>query len=133
MSIYKTFTTDQELENRGIVLDFGGDEWVRVARAGNGNKKFVKLLEQLMKPHRRALQLGTMDDNKANEIMHRVFAEAVILDWHITGSDGVAIPFNPENAIKVFADLPEFFAHVKREAENLANFRRDELDREKGN
>jgi hypothetical protein len=133
MSVYKTFTTDAELENRGVVLDFGSGEWVRVARAGNGNKKFAKLLEELMKPHRRAMTLGTMDDKKANEIMHRVFAEAVILDWRITGEDGKEIPFNVENALKVFADLPEFFADIKRESENRANFRREEQEKEKGN
>jgi len=133
MGIYKAFTVDEELENRGVVLDFGDGEWVRVSRAGNGNKKFQKLLEHLIKPHRRAMSLGTMDDKKANEIMHEVFAKAVVMEWHITGEDGKEIPFSVENALKVFADLPEFFSTIKAEAENRANFRREELDKEKGN
>lgn len=124
MGIYKAFTTDAELEVRGIVLDFGDGEWVRIARAGGGNKKFIKLFEALMKPYRRAFELGTMDDKKAAAILHEAFAKAIILEWHITDENGEPIEFTVENAIKVFTDLPEFFGTIKQEAEQRQNFRR---------
>ena len=88
MGIYEKFSSDTELEKRGIVLDFGNGEWVRIARMGGGNKKFVQLFESLMKPYRRAFELGTMDDDKAAEIMHEAFAKAIVLEWNITGKDG---------------------------------------------
>lgn len=133
MSIYNSFNTDPELEKRGVILDFGNGEWVRIARAGGGNKKFIQLFESLMKPYRRAFELGTMDDEKAAKIMHEAFAKAIVLEWHITGPDGNEIEFNVENAIKVFQDLPEFFGTIKAEAENRANFRRKAQEEESKN
>ena len=133
MGIYKAFTTDQDLEVKGIVLDFGDGEWVRISRAGGGNKKFIKLFESLMKPYRRAFELGTMDDKKAAKILHEAFAKAIVLEWNITDEDGKPIEFTVENAIKVFEDLPEFFGTIKTEAENRQNFRRAALEEEAKN
>lgn len=133
MSIYKAFTTDDELERRGIKLDFGNGQWVRIARAGGNNKKFVQLFTSLMKPYARAFQLGTMDDKKAAEILHEAFARAIVLEWNITGEDDQPIELTVENAKKVFTDLPEFFGTIKVEAENMANFRRQALEEESKN
>lgn len=133
MGIYKAFDTDAELIQRGIVLDFGDGEWVRISRAGNGNKRFQQRFEALMKPHRRALELGTLDDAKATEVMHQVFAETIILEWNVTGPDGEKIEFTKENAMKLFKELPDFFMEIKRNAEDRANFRRQRLEDEKGN
>ena len=133
MSIYNSFTSDPEFEKRGIILDFGNGEWVRIARAGGANKKFIQLFEALMKPYRRAFELGTMDDEKAAKIMHEAFAKAIVLEWCIKGPDGKEIEFNAENAIKVFQDLPEFFATIKNEAENRANFKRKAQEEEAKN
>jgi ABC-type nitrate/sulfonate/bicarbonate transport system ATPase subunit len=133
MGIYDKFSSDVELESRGVVLDFGNGEWVRIARAGGGNKKFLRLFEQLIKPHRRSISLGSMDDKKAEEVMHTVFAKTVVLDWHITGEDGADIPFSVENVVKVFQDLPEFFGNIKVEAENRANFKREQQEEESKN
>lgn len=133
MSVYKTFQTDDELEKRGILLDFGNGEWVRVARMGGGNKKFIQLFEASMKPYRRAFELGTMDDDKAAEIMHECFAKAIVLDWNITGPDGEKIEFTLENAKRVFKELPEFFNTIRQEAEKRANFNRTALEEESKN
>lgn len=133
MSIYNSFTTDPELEKRGVVLDFGNGEWVRIARAGGSNKKFIQAFESLMKPYRRAFQLGTMDDKKAAEILHEAFAKAIVLEWHITDKDGKDIEFTVENAKKVFTDLPEFFGTIKTEAENMSNFKRQAQEEEAKN
>lgn len=133
MGIYEKFSSDTELEKRGIVLDFGNGEWVRIARMGGGNKKFVQLFESLMKPYRRAFELGTMDDDKAAEIMHEAFAKAIVLEWNITGKDGKPIEFNVENCKQLFEELPEFFATIKAEAENRANFNRKAQEEESGN
>lgn len=133
MSIYKTFSTDEELEGRGVVLDFGDGQWVRITRAGGSNKKFIKLLEAMMKPHRRAVQLELLSDDKATEIMHTVFAKAIILEWKISDEEGKDIPFTLENALRVFKDLPEFFMQIKTEAENRSNFKRQSQEAEAKN
>lgn len=133
MGVYSSFQTDDELEKRGIVLDFGNGEWVRIARMGGGNKKFIQLFEASMKPFRRAFELGTMDNEKAAEILHECFAKAIVLEWHITGPDGKEIEFNVENAKRVFKELPEFFATIRQEAEKRSNFNRQALEEESKN
>src|SRR3546814_8248505 len=63
-SPYELFGTDTKSEKDGIILDFG-EFWLRIARAGGANKKFGRVLDAKMQPHRRAMQSGTLDDDLA--------------------------------------------------------------------
>lgn len=138
MGLYEAYTTDQELEKGGVILDFG-DHRIRIARAGGANLRFARVFEALTKPHRRAIQNETLAEDKAKDIAHRAYAEAVVLGWdtpveedgkivykpYILGRNGEEIPFSKENVVRVFNDLPEFYLTIKAEAERISNFRRE--------
>src|SRR5690606_30785342 len=86
MSLYNTFETDKSLERDGIVLDYGFNSknqpiQIRIARAGGANTKFAKVLEQKMKPYKRAIANDTMDNKVAEKLMVEAYADAVILGW----------------------------------------------------
>lgn len=82
MSMYKQFQTDTNLEREGVDLNYG-EFIVRVARAGGGNKRFARVLEDKMKPVRRALQTETLDDTRSAALLHEAFAEGVVLKWSV--------------------------------------------------
>jgi len=83
MSMYSQFATDTNLERAGIDLDYG-EFRVRIARAGGSNKRYARVLETKMKPHRRALQAETLDPKRAERLLVESYAEGVILEWAVS-------------------------------------------------
>lgn len=129
MGIYDAFSTSAEVEKDGVILelavnDDGTTAWMRIARAGGGNERYAKAVEANLKPYRRQIQAGTLDKALAERLAHKIYAEAIVLEWGgILGRDGKKIPFSKAAVEKVFADLPELFADVRAAAEELALFR----------
>lgn len=143
MSLYEQFKTSTDLETEGVVLDYGSCR-IRVARAGGSNKKFSRVLENKMKPYRRQLQAGTLENDAALGVMREVFAEAIILGWEtkdengawvsgIEGPDGEVLPVTSANVIETFNNLPDLFLDLHEQASQMALFRQDELAAAAGN
>jgi len=134
MSMYKQFKTDEQLETDGIVVNYG-DFRVTLARAGGGNKRFAKSLEALTRQHQKAIQMQTLSNEVADEILKTVYAKTIVRNWEIKVDDtwvqGIEnpvqgqppLPFTEDNLLATFAKLPELFKDLKAQAENFALFR----------
>lgn len=135
MSFYNTFKTDADLEaGAGVDLDYGEAGTITIHRAGGDNKKFSKVLAAKMKPYRRQLQNGTMDDEVAERLMAEVYAEAVIIGWEgVKDEKGKTLPYSKENVVKLLTDLPELFKDIQDQASTIANFRKEEIEAEAKN
>ncbi|MAD98780.1 MAG: hypothetical protein Unbinned200contig1000_18 [Prokaryotic dsDNA virus sp.] len=142
MGMYDVFETDEDLETSGIWLDYG-DFRVKIASAGQGNKKYVKYAEKALKPVRKAMQAGALSNERSMSIMSDIYAKTIVLDWEtmkegelvkgIESRDGQIMPFNYENVRQVFIDLPNLFIDIQEQANSIANFRKAELEEESGN
>ena len=138
-NLYKQYRTDSNLETSGIFLNYGpnshGDPMrIRIARAGGANKAFSKALERITRPHRRAIQTGTLSNDLADSLMKEAFAETVVLGWeNIEGPEGEILDFTKENVIRVLDDLPDLYADLREQANNVALFREAILDDDLGN
>lgn len=142
MGMYDIFQTDEDLEVSGIWLDYG-DFRIKIASAGQGNKKYVRYAEKALKPVRRAMQAGALSNERSLSIMSDIFAKTIVIDWQvkvegnwktgIEGPDGEIVPFNYENVKKVFEDLPNLFIDIQEQANSIANFRKMELEEDSGN
>lgn len=142
MGMYNIFETDEDLENAGIWLDYG-DFRVKIASAGQGNKKYVKYAEKALKPIRRAMQAGAVSNERSMAIMSDIYAKTIVLDWQvksdngwkpgIEGRDGEVLPFNKEEVAKVFEALPNLFIDVQEQANAISNFRKAEIEEDSGN
>jgi hypothetical protein len=134
-SPYALFGTDQNMEKKGIVLDYGGFS-IRIARAGGSNKSFAKALELKLKPYRRAMQTDTMDEAVADKLMKEAYAEQVVLGWastaygegKIPGKDGQAVAFTKEACIQLFSDLPDLYADIREQAQRAVLFKSEETE-----
>ncbi|MDX9698647.1 MAG: hypothetical protein RBT55_03655 [Rhodocyclaceae bacterium] len=139
MSLYKLFKTDQNLETDGIFIEYGNASngapvRIKIARAGGSNKGFSKALEKATRPYRKAIQSGLLDNATADRLYKDVFADTVVLGWeNVEGPDGKALPFNRENVLKLFEDLPDLFADLREQASNVALFREEVLEADLGN
>lgn len=125
-STYAAYKTDESRETKGVILDLGDAGKYRIARAGGANQKFQKRLAAITKPYRRAIQTGNIDEKLADSLMAKVYAETVLLSWEdVTGEDGQPLPFNVDNAVKLFTDLPDLFKDIRQTADDASLFRLD--------
>jgi len=139
MGMYDVFETDEDLENSGIWIDYG-DFRVKIASAGQGNKKYVKYAEKALKPVRRAMQAGALSNERSQAIMSDIYAKTIILGWEtmsekvlmpgIENREGEIIECNYENVKATFSDLPNMFIDIQEQANSIANFRKAELEEE---
>jgi len=142
MGLYDTFETDASMETEGVFLDYG-DFRVRVAHTGGANKKYINLLETKLKPLRRGLEAGAVSNDRATAILMEIFAKSIVKDWQtmvdgdyksgIEDRDGNIIPFNEENVLKTFRNLPKLFQDIQEQAGSIANFRSADLEEEAKN
>jgi len=142
MGMYDIFETDEDLENAGIWLDYG-DFRIKVASAGQGNKKYVRYAEKALKPIRRAMQAGAVSNERSMAIMSDIYAKTIVLDWQVKGEEGwkagiegregEVLPFNKDEVQKVFEALPNLFIDVQEQANSISNFRKAEIEEDSGN
>lgn len=133
-SIYDTFKTDDNMETRGILLDYGDAGKIKIARAGGSNVRFQKALEAKTRPLRRQIDTETLSPEAGERVLVEVFASTVVIGWEdIKDSDGKDIPFSYENCVKLFTDLPDLFIDVREQAMKAANFRTAEIEEDAKN
>jgi hypothetical protein len=127
MDLRRTYAADPSLETDGIELHLDGNAYITLARAGGGNVKYEAAMRAHFAPHKRALQNGTLDDKTATDILHKVYADAVILGWRGLEIDGAPLPYSRENALRVCREFPELWRVIQEEAGKFANYRTEEL------
>lgn len=139
MSLYKTLKTAASLETEGITIQYGVDALgqpitITIARSGGANVTFAKALEAATRPHRKAIQLETLDNRVADRLYLEVFAKTVVLGWtNMRDEEDNLLPFNVDNVIKVLSDLPDLYSDLREQAGKAANFRLDRLESDLGN
>ena len=147
--MYEVFETDQKMETSGVWIDYG-DFRVRIAAAGQGNKKYVKYAERKLKPVRRAIEANALGQDRSNAIMADIYGVTIIQAWEvkdpkakdkaeapwiegIEDKSGKIIPVNLENVVQTLLNLPRLFGDLQEQAGSLDNFRKAELEQDSGN
>lgn len=145
MSLEKLFKTNANLEVSGVVIDYGPNDDLpagpegkppiqfRIARAGGANQAHNKALTQLTKPHRRAIQLGQLTNDLAKNIDRQAWLDSCLLGWNNVTLGGEPLEFNRENAERLFTALPDLYADLREQSNNMALFREDVLEADLGN
>lgn len=139
MSLYKMFKTEEAIEKTGIRVTYGSNSKgaeiaIHVGRAGGKNEAFQRVADHVLKPYRRQISGETIDPKQLRSLMMIVYARAVVKGWEgVEDENGVAIPFTEENCVKLFEDLPDLFADVQANADQLSNFRKEDLKAEAKN
>ena len=127
MGTYDHFKRNEDREQQGITLDLGGVGKFKMARAGGSNKRYQQCLERGMRPHRKAFQQGTLNEEVANKILLDTFIDSVLLGWDgVTDQNGKAMPYTKDNARKLMGDLPDLFVALRDAASDMSLFRDEE-------
>ena len=147
MGLYGAYKTDEALEKRGVWYITSSDPNTRIllARAGNSNKPYAKLLEAKTKPFRRMIAHNMMPAEKQREILREVYAETVILGWQTLpeGADpnddaawttGIEQPGGSlaeptkDVIIRVLTELPDLFVELQEAANEQAMYRATDME-----
>ena len=129
INLYQQFGTSKDLETNGVIFTLMDGVSFTLARAGGENIKYQKTMTSMLKPYKRQLSLGTLDDKIARGILIKAFCKGVLLSWDgVTDKVNKPITFNEENAVKLFLDLPDLFDTLNEESQNMTNFREGEIE-----
>lgn len=140
MGLRSTFKTDTAKEVSGVEITVSMNEHnnepikIRIARMTRSNKPYAKALEAATRPHSAAIQNETLENELGQKIMQEVFVDTILLGWsnlpksELTGNDKdtAELPFSRENALALFAELPDVYDDWETRAKKSSNFREDE-------
>lgn len=139
MSLYDRFKMNPDALEKGVWLEFETTR-IRLARAGEGNKKFEVVSAAVNRKHARAIAKDLLTINQQREIQFEIFAEAVVTEWEyrenensewkpgIEQPDGSAIPPTKENIIATWRALPDLFLECRETAMNDQLYRASLLE-----
>lgn len=127
----RKLATDEALETEGVWQPIGEGAEVKVARFGN--PKSARLFQRYTRPYRRQIDNGTMDPKKQEEILARVMAESVLLDWRGFHLGDEEVEYSTERAFEFLRDYRELRELVKDYAEDAEAYRQESLEDAEGN
>ncbi len=129
MSLYKTFKTNTALEVGGKWFeinpanDDGSKPGFLLARRSSKNTKFSAAMERVVRQHKGDIDRGTMDPETSQKVLVETFVDTVLKDWrNVFDEDDKLMPFTRDNALKLFADLPDLFTTLQEVSGNLVNY-----------
>lgn len=142
MSLRKTFKTDRTAETEGVWLEVavndhnGKPTRIKISRMSQTNKRYTKELNKVTKPHQSAIQNDALDNDLARSMLQKVFADTVLLDWdnlpksELTGNDEDTelLEFSSDNAMALFAEMPDLYDDWESRAQKSAAFREKERE-----
>lgn len=131
VDLFSSFATDTTAEVNGVRVPFNGVTFI-VARSGN--KKYGKLLSDLVKKNQIALDLkDDAADDLSDKLMAEVLAKTILLGWEgDVQYQGKPLPYSVANAQKVLAHA-DFRAQVSRWADDREAFRVKAIEEKVGN
>jgi hypothetical protein len=145
MSPYASYKMDRDKEKSGVVIV--ENEFFRItgARAGGKNVAYEDLREALTKPHRRAIQTGTLPKELQDRLNAELAAGALVKLWETNenaGTPGAAPKWKPntihdpvsgkvekitpELIVATFLQFDELYDQFSRGCVDVENF----LDKE---
>jgi hypothetical protein len=119
---------DQAKADDGIWQSVGPFE-VKIRFAAASNKAFQKKMEELTRPHRKAIELDALPADLSLELAQRCYAETVVVDWRGLADDaGNPLPYSVESCMSLFKGNPNIYKAVVSLAGDDAIFRRAVLE-----
>jgi len=131
LDIKKEYTFDKDAETNGVWFDLGGGAWLKVARAGNDN--WQKEYQKIDRRVRAKLENDNLGQKQADDIISKVIAKSILLDWRGIAIDGEEIPYSVEKAHELLYNYPDFRGEVMGMARNEERFKKESIEDDLGN
>lgn len=123
------FKADPQLEDEGVWTSIDAGTGARIKIARIGNRRYREAMTRRLKPYRRALRNGTLDERVTEQITAEVLAETVLLDWQGLTDGGTPLTYSAEAARNLLCDarFKDFRDLVVEMASDLELYRQQDL------
>jgi hypothetical protein len=126
------FQTSKSAEEDGIWVDVDGNGTkVKVARINNA--RYKKYFQKITKPYKRQIRNGTLAEELAEKLLVDALANTILLDWKGFTKDGEDFLYSVDNARSFLQESADFRDFVSDAANEMENFRGEELEEARGN
>lgn len=122
------FKTSEDLEKNGVWFDLSDKIGFLLRPFKASNPRVKAAMASYYKPYARAIEMGTLDQNKQMEINAKLFIDICLVDWkgiEIEGQISEYKDVKKEDAVKMFLGLPDLFDTLWRHANDFTNYRED--------
>lgn len=122
----KHFKTDSQLERDGVDFALDDKTSFRVRRFNSQNPRVKAAMAAYYKPYARQVELGTLPQEKSDEITMKLFIDVCLASWEgVEDEKGSPIECTKENALKLFKSLPDLFDSLWKYANSFENYKED--------
>jgi len=126
------FQTNKSAEEDGIWVDVDGNGTkIKVARINN--PRYKKYFQKITKPYKRQIRNGTLAEELAEKLLVDALASTILLDWKGFTKGDEAFPYSVDNARAFLSESADFRDLVSDAANEMENFRSEELEDARGN
>jgi hypothetical protein len=126
------FQTNKSAEEDGIWVDVDGNGTkIKVARINNA--RYKKYFQKITKPYKRQIRNGTLAEELAEKLLVDALANTILLDWQGFTKEGTDFPYSVDNARVFLQESADFRDFVSDAANEMENFRAEELEEARGN
>lgn len=117
--------TDIDKETNGVWIEFAEGIQLKIARSRN--TKYQEEIRRLIDPIKGELRKDVISTEKFADLLLRVRAKTVLLDWKNIEEDGVEVPYSVEKAIEYFKnpELKDFYGFVITISEGSEKYKKD--------
>lgn len=123
------FRTDEDKKASGVWVDFGGGASFKLASLEHA--EFVEAFRKETKPY---TDLGReVPEADQEEIMLRLTARHIVLDWKGVYDGDDELPYSYDNALKLLTEIKWVRDRILLEARKVANFRAEQREKTEGN
>lgn len=131
--LFAMFETDKTAEVGGVWFNYGPDPAKHPGflcrRAGGENDAYERAYTNYIKEHDKFIIANKKDPSPeaiaiVEECAIKAFLDTVLINWrNVKSKERSTIPFNREEATKLFKALPELFSDLQNKAADMANFK----------
>jgi len=117
--------TDVAKQNDGTWVDFLMGIRLKIARSRN--PKYNELMRKLTENMRIDMREGKFDNTEFNNVLIKVRAETILLDWENIDEDDKPVPYSVEKAVEYFSnpELNDFYTFVVAVSESADAYKKD--------
>jgi hypothetical protein len=121
----KIFKTSKDLESGGVWFDISDETGFLLRPFKGTNPRTKAAMARYYKPYARQVEMGTLAQEKEDEIQVKLFIDICLVDWKGVEIDGNIVECTPEEALKLFKNLPDLFDTLWRHSNDFNNYRED--------
>lgn len=120
------FAVDKKKEVEGVWEDLGDGAGLLIARMGN--KRFAEGYAAIPRGTRRMIESDKLSDDAVDDIICKLLAETILLDWKGVEEGGKEVPYSKETAADFLKRYPDFRQMVWTISEEQNRFHQDSIE-----